>query len=225
MCGIAGRFDYKTGAPASREELQRMAFRMRHRGPDGEGFHLDGALGFAHRRLAIIDLEGGVQPMSTPEGDLTIVFNGEIFNYVELFEELRGRGHVPRTHSDTEAILLAYREWGLDFPSRLNGMFAIGLWDAKKKRLILVRDRMGVKPLYYADTPDGILFASEIKALRGSPGVDTTIDLHSLDEYMTLGYVVHPRSMVRGVRKLEPGTMMVIDGPSRTVEQRRFWSL
>jgi asparagine synthase (glutamine-hydrolysing) len=225
MCGIAGRFDYKTGAPASREELRRMAYRMRHRGPDGEGFHVDGALGFAHRRLAIIDLEGGVQPMSTPEGDLTIVFNGEIFNYVELFEELRGRGHVPRTQSDTEAILLAYREWGLDFPARLNGMFAIGLWDAREKRLVLVRDRMGVKPLYTADTPDGILFASEIKALRGSPGVDTTIDLQSLDEYMTLGYVVHPRSMVRGVRKLEPGTMMVIDGPSRTVEHRRFWSL
>lgn len=202
-----------------------MASRMVHRGPDGEGFHVDGPVGFAHRRLAIIDLEHGAQPMSTPEGDLTIVFNGEIFNYVELFAELRARGHEPRTHSDTEAILYAYREWGLDFVDHLNGMFALALWDRSKQRMVLVRDRLGVKPLYYADTADGLVFASEIKALRGCPGVDTSIDLESLDEYMTLGYVVHPRCMVRGVKKLAPGTMMVIDGHTRRADTRRYWQL
>lgn len=206
-----------------RPELARMAGRMRHRGPDGEGLHLDGALGLVHRRLAIIDLEGGAQPMSTPEGDLWIVYNGEVFNYVELFDELRARGHRPRTRSDTEAVLLAYREWGLDFPSRLNGMFAIAIWDARRRRLVLCRDRMGVKPLYVADTPDGVVFASEIKALRGAHGVDASLDLDALDEYMTLGYVIHPRSMVRGVRKLEPGTLAAIDADG--VETRRWWSL
>lgn len=200
-----------------------MAARMAHRGPDGEGLHLDGPVGLAHRRLAIIDLEGGAQPMATPDGDVWIAYNGEVFNYLELFEELKALGYHPRTHSDTEAVLLAYRAFGLDFPSRLNGMFAIAIWDAARRRLVLCRDRMGVKPLYVADTPDGVVFASEIKALRGVDGVDGAIDLDALDEYLTLGYVIHPRSIVRGVRKIEPGTLTCVDAGG--VQTRRYWSL
>ena len=197
---------------------------MTHRGPDGDGIYIDGALGLAHRRLAIIDLEGGVQPMSTEDGSLWISYNGEVFNYVELFDELRARGHKPVTRSDTEAVLLAYREWGLDFASHFNGMFAIAIWDAPRRRLVLCRDRMGVKPLYYAETASGIVFASELKALRSAEGVDTSLDLDSLDEYMTLGYVVNPRSLVRGVRKLEPGTLLTAD-LEQGVRFTRYWSL
>jgi asparagine synthase (glutamine-hydrolysing) len=200
-----------------------MAARMAHRGPDGEGFHLDGPTGLAHRRLAIIDLEGGAQPMASADGAVWIAYNGEVFNYVELFEELRGLGYHPRTHSDTEAVLLAYQAFGLDFPAKLNGMFAIAIWDAPRRRLVLCRDRMGVKPLYVADTPDGIVFASEIKALRGLAGVDGALDLEALDEYLTLGYVIHPRSIVRGIRKIEPGTVTCVEATG--VQTRRYWSL
>jgi len=224
MCGIAGQFNWRTQAPASAQDLHFMASRLAHRGPDGEGFFADGAVGLAHRRLAIIDLEGGVQPMSTADGQLTIVYNGEVYNYLELFDELRALGHVPQTHSDTEAILLAYRQWGLDFARRLNGMFAFAIWDASLRRLVLCRDRLGIKPLYYAETKDGFYFASEVKALRGLPGVDTALDLQAVDEYMTLGYVVHPRCMERGVKKLAPATLATID-TARGVETRTYWSL
>ncbi len=224
MCGIGGYYNWKRDEPASREVLERMAWSMRHRGPDGFGYHLDGPLGLAHRRLAIIDLEGGHQPMSTPEGDLWISYNGEVYNYVELLDELRSYGHTPRTHSDTEAVILAYRQWGLDFASHLNGMFAIAIWDAKARSLVLCRDRLGIKPLYYADTPNGLAFASEIKALRAIDGIAREIDTESLDEYMTCGYVVHPRSMVRGVEKVEPGTIVTIR-PDRGPSVHRYWQL
>ncbi len=201
-----------------------MAASLAHRGPDGEGILEDGELGLAHRRLSIIDLEGGGQPMSTADGLVSIVYNGEVFNYVELFDELRALGHQTHTQSDTEVILLAYRQWGLDFPSHLNGMFAMAIWDRALRRLVLCRDRMGVKPLYYAETPEGVAFASEVKALRGVPGVDTTLDPEAVDEYLTLGYVLDPRCMERGIRKLHPGTITTIDaahGPT----SRTYWSL
>ncbi len=201
-----------------------MASRLAHRGPDGEGFLENGAVGFAHRRLAIIDIEGGAQPMSSADGRYTIIFNGEVYNYLELFDQLRSLGHTPHTRSDTEAILMAYQQWGLDFPDRLNGMFAIAIWDASLRRLVLCRDRMGIKPLYYAETRDGLYFASEVKALRGLPGVDTTLDLDALDEYMTLGYVVHPRCMERGIRRLAPGTLATVQA-GRGMEARAYWSL
>lgn len=224
MCGIAGYYNWRSGEPASRHVLEHMNWTIRHRGPDGAGFHLDGALGLAHRRLAIIDLEGGHQPMSTRDGDIWISYNGEVYNYLELLDELRSHGHEPMTRCDTEAILLAYRKWGLDFPAHLNGMFAVAIWDAPRRRLVLCRDRLGIKPLYYAETPGGIVFASEIKALRAVPGVAREIDLASLDEYMTCGYVCHPRSMVRGVSKVEPGTMVVVE-PERGVTTMRHWRL
>lgn len=224
MCGIAGYFNWQSGAKVDRGVLEQMARALRHRGPDGQGFHMDGALGLAHRRLAIIDIEGGQQPMSTPEGDLWIAYNGEVYNYIELLDDLSARGHRARTRSDTEAVLLAYREWGLRFPEHLNGMFAVAIWDARLRRLVLCRDRMGIKPLYYAETVGGLVFGSEIKALRAVPGIANEIDHEALDEYMTCGYVTHPRSIVRGVHKVDPGTLLTVE-PARGVTRHRYWSL
>lgn len=224
MCGIAGCYNWRSDERASRAALERMAWSLRHRGPDGAGLHLSGALGLAHRRLAIIDREGGAQPMSTRDGQVWIAYNGEVYNFVELLDELRARGHEPRTRSDTEAVLLAYEQWGLDFPRHLNGMFAVAIWDQRARRLVLCRDRMGIKPLYYTETVGGVAFASEIKALRALPGVAQEIDLEALDEYMTCGYVSHPRSMVRGVKKVDPGTMVVVE-PERGVSTRCYWRL
>ncbi len=229
MCGIAGRFNHRSRRPVAESDLRRMAKRMDHRGPDGEGFWTEplgkgGSVGFAHKRLAIIDLEGGYQPMQNADGSLVIVFNGEIFNYLELFEELKGFGLYPQTKSDTEAILLAYQAWGLEFPKKLNGMFAIALWDTKKRRLVMVRDRMGVKPLYYAENDDGVTFASELKALRGIDGIDTSLDPEAFDDFMTVGYVVNPRCIVRGVKKMEPGTMMVLE-EGKAPRSHAYWKL
>jgi asparagine synthase (glutamine-hydrolysing) len=187
-----------------RGRLEEMGARLRHRGPDGEGLHVDGAVGLVHRRLAIIDLEGGAQPMCDPEGRVWLSYNGEVYNYLELREELEQLGHQFRSASDTEVVLAAYLEWGLDFPKRLNGMFALAIWDGRKRRLVLCRDRLGIKPLYYALTPDGVVFASELKALRVVDGVANQLDLDALDEFMSCGYVVHPRSVVAGVKKSTP---------------------
>ncbi len=224
MCGIAGRFNFKSSAPVSKGDLAIMARRMDHRGPDGEGFFVDGSVGFAHKRLAIIDLEGGYQPMESHDGSLVICYNGEVFNYLELFDELRASGLEPHTKSDTEAVLLAYQKWGLDFPTKLNGMFAIAIWDKKLRRLVLCRDRTGVKPMYYALTDDGVVFASELKALRGAKGVDTSLEPDAFDDFMTLGYVVNPRTIVRGVKKLEPGTMVVLEA-GKEPKHSRYWKM
>ena len=223
MCGLAGIFNHRSGEPVSRGDLEGMARRIAHRGPDGEGFYLDGALGFAHRRLAILDREGGAQPMISAAGTV-LVFNGEIYNYQEIFAELKRRGRSPETRSDTEALLLAYDEWGLEFVDRLTGMFALALWDARRRRLVLCRDRLGIKPLYLAETPAGLVFGSEVKALWSLPGVDASIDVTALDEYMSLGFVLGPRTMMRGVRKLDAGTLVTVEMGGRPAA-RRYWSL
>ncbi len=160
--------------------------------------------------------------MSTVDGDFTVSFNGEIFNYIELTRELEAKGHRFRTRSDTEVILHAYREWGVDCVQRFNGMFAFALWDATLRRLVLCRDRMGVKPLFYAPLPDGLVFASELKALMLVPELDRSLHLGALAEYMAVGYVVHPRSMMAGVYKLPPGGIMVCSERSEP-EMRRYW--
>jgi asparagine synthase (glutamine-hydrolysing) len=197
MCGIAGitgRHD-----PAL---LAAMTAALRHRGPDGEGLHVDGEVGLGHRRLAVLDLAGGVQPMTAAGAVLT--YNGEIYNFAALRAELGA--HAFRTRSDTEVVLAAHRAWGPGFLQRLRGMFAFGLWDPARETLLLARDRLGVKPLYYAVLADGaLLFASEPKALLACPEVDRGLDLTSLDAYLDLFYVPPPRSIFRGVRQLPPG--------------------
>ncbi|MGH9425054.1 MAG: asparagine synthetase B family protein, partial [Terriglobia bacterium] len=162
MCGIAGIFNYKNSAPVDALEMRRMAGTMVHRGPDDEGFYVSGPLGFAHRRLSIIDLAGGHQPMFNEDGSVGIIFNGEIYNHEELRRELEAKGHVFRTHSDTEAIIHAFEEYGSDFERRLIGMFAFALWDERRRMLVLSRDRLGIKPLYYTEHQGRLLFASEI---------------------------------------------------------------
>src|SRR3954464_6300529 len=149
MCGISGVFDFK-GAPVDRELVRRMSSAISHRGPDGEGYYFDDAVGLGHRRLSIIDIKGGSQPISNETDRLHIIFNGEIYNYVELREELQAKGHRFKTQTDTEVILHAYEQWGIDCVSRFNGIFAFAIWDQDKKRLFIARDHLGVKPLYYA---------------------------------------------------------------------------
>src|SRR5574337_283549 len=176
MCGICGQFNYKSGAPVDTNLLKDMTGRLRHRGPDDEGFYAEGPIGLGFRRLSIIDLEGGRQPMSDDTGTVRVAFNGEIYNFPELKAELESLGYVFRTRSDTEVIVHGYRQWGADVLDRLNGMFGLAVWDNKEKRLMLARDRMGIKPLYYTLDKDGVLFASEIRSLlaslKGKPAPD-----------------------------------------------------
>jgi asparagine synthase (glutamine-hydrolysing) len=224
MCGIVGC----VGLPAQRAALEDAVERLRHRGPDDAGIeHPEGdgpAVWLGFRRLSILDLsERGHQPMRDAAGELWIVFNGEIYNFPELRRDLEGRGHRFASRSDTEVLLYAYREWGLDFVSRLDGMFAIALWDARDRSLVLARDRLGKKPLYYHVSPGGLGFASELKALLALPGVERRLDLDAVRKFFTFLWVPEPDTLLRGVRQLEPGTLAVYrDG---ALSQRRYWDL
>ncbi len=220
MCGIAGiiRFD---GQPADQQGLLRMAARLGHRGPDGEGHRLLGPVGLAHKRLAIIDLVSGEQPMES--GGAVIVFNGEIYNYIELRQELIARGRQFRTASDTEVILQLYDEYGPDCVARLNGMFAFVLYDRAREQVLAARDHFGIKPLYLHATPERMLLASEIKALLAAPGVVSEAEPHAVRQYLTFQYVLGEDTMFRGVKKVLPGEYYLIDmrtGHHRTV---RYW--
>jgi len=200
-----------------------MADAIIHRGPDEEGFYADDFAALGHRRLAIIDLSSGQQPMSALGGRLQIVFNGEIYNFLEVRAELESRGHGFQTRSDTEVILLAYAEWGERCVEKLSGMFAFALWDAAERTLFLARDRVGKKPLYFRLDRTGIAFASELKALRAGGLCPTAIDPESLDCYLTFGYIPAPRTIYAGVRKLAAAhTLRVTGGQS---SQRRYWNL
>ncbi len=186
MCGIAGTFNYKKNHPVSKDILKIMSDAIIHRGPDDEGFYIKDDIGLAFRRLSIIDLNTGNQPIHNEDSTVWVVFNGEIYDYVELRENLIGKGHSFYTRSDTEVIVHLYEEYGTEFPLHLNGMYGIALWDEKKKTLLLVRDRPGIKPLYYAETDDGIMFASEIKALLKG-GVSRATDHEAINQYLSYG--------------------------------------
>ena len=208
MCGIAGFL-----GNFGRECLDQMSLAIAHRGPDGSGVYHDGGrgLGLAHRRLAIIDLsDAGLQPMWDLDRRAAIVFNGEIYNFRELRRELQETGMQFRTQTDTEVILNLYLRTGVECLARLNGIYAFALWDGLKQELLVARDGLGVKPLYYADTPDGVAFASEIKALKHVPGLDRSIDVAALAQYLTYLYCPAPRTPWRGVRKLLPGEALIV---------------
>ncbi len=194
-----------------------------HRGPDDQGVMIDGPLGLGMRRLSIIDLGGGHQPIFNEDGTVGVVFNGEIYNYQELRQELLDRGHHLRTHSDTETLVHLYEDHGPAFVERLNGMFGFALWDAKAKRLMLARDRIGKKPLYYAWTPDGLVFGSEIKCLLESGDVSREIDRQALYHYFCLGYIPHPLSVYQQIRQLPPAGRLIVEGDGFTVD--RYWRL
>ncbi len=221
MCGICGIFD-RSGEPASRPLLERMTASMRHRGPDGDGTILDGEAGLGHRRLAIIDLDGGAQPIDNESGRLHVVFNGEIYNFSELRQELSAFGHRFKTRSDTEVIVHAYEQWGKDCVQRFNGMFALALWDADAREIFLARDHLGVKPLYYVTLGSRVLFASEIKSLLQDPDCPKDVDEQALAELFTFRYVPSPRTLFKGIRKLPPAHRMVISAQGVTLD--RFWS-
>jgi asparagine synthase (glutamine-hydrolysing) len=220
MCGICGIFE-QSGNPIDQDLLGRMTSIIRHRGPDGEGRFVDGGVGLGHRRLSIIDVEGGGQPIGNEDGSLQIVFNGEIYNFVELRKELVGTGHKFKTRSDTEVILHAYEQWGKECVRRFNGMFAFALWDSKRKEVFLARDHLGIKPLYYVSVGSRVLFASEIKALLEDPDYHREIDVEALGELFTFRYVPSPKTLFKGIRKLPPGHRMKLSQGG--IEMERFW--
>ncbi|MFC0389354.1 asparagine synthase (glutamine-hydrolyzing) [Muricoccus vinaceus] len=212
MCGIVGIFCPGAHTPPDGADLRRMADALRHRGPDGAGYHEEAGLGLGHRRLAIVDLGGGAQPMETADGGVVIVFNGEIYNHLALRRELEGAGHVFRTHSDTEAILHAWTQWGVGCLDRLNGMFAFALWDRAQGTLLLARDRLGEKPLHYARRPaGGIAFSSELCALMALPGMSRRLDPGAVEDFLALGYVPDPACIYRDVLKLPAGHFLLLD--------------
>jgi asparagine synthase (glutamine-hydrolysing) len=213
MCGICGIVAVgNTGPPISKEILERMNQSISHRGPDDDGFYVTHEAGLASRRLSIIDLETGKQPITNEDGTIWIVFNGEIYNYRELRNYLEKHGHVFRTNSDTETILHLYEEFGTECVQHLNGIFAFAIWDGKAKELILARDRMGIKPMYYTRLSNGhLIFGSEMKAILSHPEVERTVDLIALNEYLSYEYVPTPRTIIRHVQRLDAGHTLVCD--------------
>ncbi|MEZ5329452.1 MAG: asparagine synthase (glutamine-hydrolyzing) [Verrucomicrobiales bacterium] len=212
MCGIAGQFDYVHGTPARAEVIRRMADSIRHRGPDDEGCFVSGALGLGFRRLSIIDLGGGHQPMSDEAGSVWVIFNGEIYNFRELRSELEGHGHQFLTHSDTEVIVHGYKQWGIDVLNRLNGMFGLAIWDVNAERLVVARDAMGIKLVYYKDEGGQLTFGSEIRAIMAAdPGRKPEIDPTAVNLFLRFRYTPSPLTIYKGIRKLAPGTMLVIE--------------
>jgi asparagine synthase (glutamine-hydrolysing) len=226
MCGIAGIFDIRGRGDIDRALLRRMTDILRHRGPDGDGFYQVPGIGLGHRRLAIVDLETGDQPMFNADQTVCVVFNGEIYNHRPLMAELKKLGHAFRTRSDTEVIVHAWEQWGEDCLARFNGMFAFALWDSRREALFLARDRLGEKPLYYSLLADGrLLFASELKSLRLSPDIDRRLDPQAIEEFFAYGYIPDPRSIYLGVRKLPPGHFLLVRRGELRAEPCCYWDV
>ncbi|MDA0189700.1 MAG: asparagine synthase (glutamine-hydrolyzing), partial [Proteobacteria bacterium] len=226
MCGISGIFDTRGRRDIDRAALERMNAAQFHRGPDEGGVHLEPGVGLAHRRLSIIDLSTGQQPLYNEDGSVCVVFNGEIYNYRELIPELQALGHVFHTRSDTEVIVHAWEAWGEACVTRFRGMFAFALWDRTRETLFLARDRLAVKPLYYALLPDGtLLFASELKALLAHGGLPRDIDPLAVEEYFALGYVPEPRTIFRRARKLPPAHTLSLRRGEPPGEPREYWDV
>ena len=221
MCGICGIYNYKTSQPADAELLERMTQVVAHRGPDDQGLWCDGSVGIGMRRLSIIDLSTGHQPLSNEDGTIWIVFNGEIYNYLDLRKELIANGHVFQTQSDTEVVVHAYEMWGDDCTLRLNGIFGFAIWDQRRQRLFLARDHYGVKPLYYFDDGKRLLFGSEIKSILEDSSVPRQVDLNALDLFLTFRFVPSPATMFQGIHKLPPGHRLIVEPDG--IFLQRYW--
>ena len=223
MCGIAGYWNHRSGRPADRGVVEAMTRALVHRGPDDEGFFLDGPLALGMRRLAIIDPAGGHQPIGSEDGRVQVVFNGEIYNHRALRRDLEAAGHRFRTRADTEVVVHGYEVHGDRVLDHLNGMFGLALWDARARRLLLARDRLGVKPLYWTRIPEGIAFASELKSLLLHPAVERRFDEESLPQYLAWEYIPAPRTPFTGIHKLPPAALLTIDasGPRQEI----YWQL
>ena len=211
MCGIAGQFNFQRHEPVERETIVRMADSIAHRGPDDEGYFISGAVGLGFRRLSIIDLAGGHQPMSDAEEAVWIIFNGEIYNYRELRAELQKKGHQFRTNSDTEVIVHGYKEWGTDVFNHLNGMFGLAIWDARNERLVVARDAMGIKLIYYKLRNGQFTFGSEIRPILVAEDSKPEVDPVALKLFLQFRYTPSPLTIFQGIRKLAPGTMLVVE--------------
>ncbi len=223
MCGICGFVHTDRQRPADRQLLSSMCDTIRHRGPDAEGLYLNGPVGLGSRRLSIIDLVGGDQPIYNEDRTIGIVFNGEIYNYLTLRDELLKAGHHFETNGDTETIVHGYEQWGVDVLNRLNGMFTFALWDDREKRLFIARDRTGIKPLYYTQINEAFVFGSELKAILAFPGISRRIDPAALDAYLSFEYVPTPLSIFEGIYKLQPGHFLLLKDGQLTVE--RYWDI
>src|SRR6266566_123623 len=211
MCGIAGQFNFERREPVERETIVRMARSIAHRGPDDEGFFISGPVGLGFRRLSIIDLAGGHQPMSDAEETVWVIFNGEIYNYRELRAELQSKSHEFRTNSDTEVIIHGYKEWGTEVLNHLNGMFGLAIWDVKKQRLVVARDAMGIKLIYYRITSGQLTFGSEIRPILAAQDSKPEVDPVALNLFLRFRYTPSPLTIFQGIRKLPPGTMLVFE--------------
>ena len=224
MCGIAGIFDGKAKRAIDRGLVERMNSSLHHRGPDAGGVHLEPGVALAHRRLSIIDLSTGQQPLYNEDGSVAVVFNGEIYNFQELVKELAANGHSFRTRSDTEVIVHGWEQWGASCVTRFRGMFAFALWDRNRETLFLARDRLGVKPLYYSQLPDGQwVFGSELKALLVHPKLPRMIDPMAVEDYFAYGYIPEPRTIFKGVFKLSPGHTLSLKRGSPASEPVEYW--
>ncbi len=211
MCGIAGQFNFQRREPVQRETIVRMARSIAHRGPDDEGFFIAGPVGLGFRRLSIIDLAGGHQPMSDAEETVWIIFNGEIYNYKELRAELQSKGHQFRTNSDTEVIIHGYKEWGTEIFNHLNGMFGLAIWDVPNQRLVVARDAMGIKLIYYKIDNGTLTFGSEIRSILAAQNSRPDVDPMALNLFLRFRYTPSPLTIFQGIRKLAPGTMLIIE--------------
>jgi asparagine synthase (glutamine-hydrolysing) len=223
MCGICGVVSFQPNTPPDRSTLLRMNASLRHRGPDDEGYYEDDQVSLAMRRLSIIDLHTGQQPISNESGNVWVVYNGEIYNFQKVRAALEQRGHIFKTQTDTEIIVHAYEEYGDECVTYFNGMFAFALWDARKRRLLLARDRLGIKPLYYWWGPNKLIFGSELKAVTLYPDVPRQVDLASLDLFLTLEYIPAPRTIYRGILKLLPGHLLVVEQGNIKITQ--YWDV
>ncbi|MGA8307826.1 MAG: asparagine synthase (glutamine-hydrolyzing) [Candidatus Acidiferrales bacterium] len=210
MCGICGQFNFQNQAPVRRGDLEAMTRSIVHRGPDDEGYFIAGPLGLGFRRLSIIDLAGGHQPMSDQDESVWVVFNGEIYNFPELKRELQSRGHIFRTNSDTEVIIHGYRQWGDDVLNRLNGMFGLAIWDVREKRLVVARDPFGIKLIYYRIDEGSLYFGSEVRPTLATTSGRTEIDTTSLNLFLRYRFTPSPYTIFKGVRKLAPGTKLTV---------------
>ena len=222
MCGIVGKLNLQSTEPVAFDAIVRMCRQIRHRGPDDEGIYLDGNLGMGMRRLSILDLSTGKQPIHNEDASIWTIFNGEIYNYLDLRAFLERKGHIFYTKTDTEVVVHLYEEYGLEFVKHLSGMFAIAVWDQTRKELILARDRLGIKPLYYSLDAKRLLFGSEIKAIL-QDGISREIDLQALHDYLSLNYIPGPRSIFTQVRKLLPGHILTCSRGTITI--RPYWEL
>jgi asparagine synthase (glutamine-hydrolysing) len=211
MCGIAGQFNFERQEPVRRETIMGMTRSIAHRGPDDEGFFIAGPIGLGFRRLSIIDLAGGHQPMSDAEQTVWIIFNGEIYNYRELRDELENKGHQFRTSSDTEVIIHGYKEWGTDVFNHLNGMFGLAIWDVPNERLVVARDAMGIKLVYYRIADGRFTFGSEIRAILATENSKPEVDPEAVNLFLRFRYTPSPRTIFKGIRKLAPGTMVIAE--------------